>query len=98
MDSARSGKGRNIDGAAATVSGRRRPRDALPWNRAPASAPMEDGTMPKLAELREISRLAREDAADESCPQLRQRLAQHALALAQLAEKTEREEAEREAS
>ena len=59
---------------------------------------MEDGTMPKLAELREISRLAREDAADESCPQLRQRLAQHAFALAQLAEKTEREEAEREAS
>jgi hypothetical protein len=88
----------NIDGAAATVSGRRRPRDALPLNRAPASAPMVEGTMPKPAELREISRLAREDAADESCPQLRQRLAQHAFALAQLAEKIEREEAEREAS
>jgi hypothetical protein len=51
--------------------------------------------MPTTAELREASRLARLAAAEESVPQLKRRLANHALALAQLAERMEREEAER---
>lgn len=48
------------------------------------------------AELRDASRLAREAARAESAPHLRRRLASHALALAQLAEKIEREDAVRE--
>jgi len=44
------------------------------------------------AELREASRLAREAASAEAELHIRMRLANHALALAQLAERIEREE------
>ena len=42
------------------------------------------------AELRERSRLYREASAKESEPEFKRRLASHALALAQLAERVER--------
>jgi hypothetical protein len=48
--------------------------------------------MPTPAELREASRQAREAATKETAPHLKQTLASHAFALAQLAEKLEREE------
>ena len=48
--------------------------------------------MPRPAELRENSRLYREEAKKEVDPYLRRSLLSHALALAQLAEKVEREE------
>lgn len=48
--------------------------------------------MPTTAELREAARMTRRAAEDESDPHLKQRLAGHAFALAQLAEKIEREE------
>jgi len=46
--------------------------------------------MPTRAELCEASRLARLAALNESNSHLKRRLASHALALAQLAEKMER--------
>jgi hypothetical protein len=48
-------------------------------------------TMPRPAELRESSRLYREEAKTEVDPYLRRSLARHAFALTQLAEKIERE-------
>lgn len=51
--------------------------------------------MPKPAELREESRLYRQVARKEATPHLKQMLASHALALAELAERMERKEAER---
>jgi len=53
--------------------------------------------MPTPAELREASRLTLLAVAEESVPQLKARLASHTFALAQLAERMEREEAERQA-
>jgi hypothetical protein len=50
------------------------------------------------AELRAGSRSARLAAENESAPPLKLRLADHALALAQLAEKIERDAAAREKS
>jgi hypothetical protein len=47
--------------------------------------------MPTTTELREGARFAKRAAEKESDPYLKQRLAQHAFALAQLAEKIERE-------
>jgi hypothetical protein len=44
-------------------------------------------------ELRDEARLYRQAAAEESEPHLKRRLASHALALAQLAEMIERDEA-----
>jgi hypothetical protein len=52
--------------------------------------------MPTPAKLRELCRLTLLAAAEESVPQLKRRLASHAFALAQLAERMEREEAERQ--
>jgi len=49
--------------------------------------------MPTPTECREGSRLFREAAGRETEPHLKHGLAGHALALAQLAEKIEREEA-----
>lgn len=49
--------------------------------------------MPTSAELREASRLARQAARAASVPLVKRHLASRALALAQLAEKVEREEA-----
>jgi hypothetical protein len=49
-------------------------------------------------ELRGQSRIYQEESANETMPEIKRRLANHALALALLAEKIEREEAEREAS
>lgn len=51
--------------------------------------------MPRVAEMREESRLYRRAAKQEATWHLSRRLASHALALAQLAERIEREEAER---
>jgi hypothetical protein len=45
-----------------------------------------------LAMLREESRLYRQAAAEESAPELKYRLVNHAFALVQLAERIEREE------
>jgi hypothetical protein len=45
--------------------------------------------MPTPGELREISRLARRDAAEETCPHLKQRLTRYAFTLAEFAEKIE---------
>jgi hypothetical protein len=53
--------------------------------------------MPTPSELREASRSAIQAAVDESAPHLKQRLANHAFALALLAERIEREDAAREA-
>jgi len=50
--------------------------------------------MPRTADLREQSRLYRQASRKEADPNLKVRLAGHALALAMLAEKIEREEAE----
>ena len=49
--------------------------------------------MPTPGELRDEARLYRQAARKESSPEIRRKLANHALALAQLAEKIEREEA-----
>jgi hypothetical protein len=46
------------------------------------------------AELRDQSRMYREAAAKEVVPEFKRRLASHALALAQLAEKMDREDAD----
>lgn len=51
--------------------------------------------MPTASELREGSRLTRQAADEECVPHLKRLLARHAFALAQLAEKIEREEAAR---
>ena len=48
--------------------------------------------MPRPGELRDEARLYRQAAREESSPEIRRKLAAHALALAQLAEKIEREE------
>ncbi|HXQ53082.1 MAG TPA: hypothetical protein VN802_18465 [Stellaceae bacterium] len=48
--------------------------------------------MPTPAELRDESRQYRHAAEIETTPEIRRRLANHALVLAQLAEKIEREE------
>jgi len=53
--------------------------------------------MPVPTKLREGSRLYREAAAKEITPYLKRRLAEQALSFAQLAERIEREEAQREA-
>jgi hypothetical protein len=53
--------------------------------------------MPTPAELRETSRLTRLAAVQEAEPHLKRRLANHTFALAQLAEKIEREGAARQA-
>jgi len=47
--------------------------------------------MPTIAELREAARLSMLAGEEESDPHLKRRLARHAFALAQLAEKIERE-------
>ena len=49
--------------------------------------------MPRSRELRAEARRYREAAKKETSPEIRRRLASHALALAQLAEKLERDEA-----
>jgi hypothetical protein len=49
-------------------------------------------SVPTPAELREESRQYRQAAKKETTPEISRRLALHALALAQLAEKIEREE------
>jgi hypothetical protein len=51
--------------------------------------------MPTPATLRENARLYRRSAASETAAPLKLRLARHALALLQLAERIEREEAAR---
>jgi hypothetical protein len=53
-----------------------------------------EDTMPTPATLREQSRLCREAALQEIIPEIKQRLASHAFALAQLAEKIEHDEIE----
>lgn len=50
------------------------------------------------SELRDTARLYREAAAAETAPEIRQRLARHALMLAQIAEKIERAGPEPKAS
>ena len=50
--------------------------------------------MPTPLELRDASRRFREAAKKEAIPRLKQMLASHALALAHLAEKIERKEAD----
>jgi hypothetical protein len=55
-------------------------------------------TMPTPAELREESRLCRQAAEEESDPHRKQLWASHALELAQLAEKVEREDKARTAA
>jgi len=54
-----------------------------------------EGTMPTTANLREESRLCRQAAQEESDPHVKQLWSSHALALAQRAEKIEREDEER---
>ena len=54
--------------------------------------------MPTPAELREQSRLYRKATDKEITLAIKRRLASHALALAELAEKIERDEAAREKS
>jgi hypothetical protein len=58
---------------------------------------VERDIMPTPAELREASRQARLAVAKEPDPHLKRRLANHAFALAQLAEKMERAAAAPEA-
>jgi len=57
-----------------------------------APALIAEGDMPTPAELREGSQFYREAGRKETDPHLRHRLARHALALAQLAEKIESQE------
>ena len=73
-------------------------RDALPCAEGCARFRLTDegSAMPTPAELRERSGLAQQAAEREAAPHLKRLLASHAFALAQLAEKIEREEAGRE--
>jgi hypothetical protein len=54
--------------------------------------------MPTPADLREESRLCRQAAQEEPDPKFKQLWANHALALAQLAEKIERDDKKRAAA